>query len=317
MSPRDHGARRAVVAGNVALDEVWRDGTLERQARGGTATYACLALRALGVPVSLVGAVGVEHADLLRVDLAAAGVDLDRLRIEAGSSTRFRLDYRGSSRDERLVAPGPVTTARHVSMPPTGLAFVHLGAVAGELAPDAVEAFAAWGAPLGVDLHALRRFDATGALSLVDAVTSGVPFERIDTVKGSVAELRAFAPTARDVGGAMEAVAAHGVRHVFATDGAAGALLYIDERFWLVPAHPTVEVDATGAGDVFLAAFLAARFVLAAEPADASAFAAAAASFVVEGPGASTLGNEPAVRARAARLRVREPTAAERRSFGA
>lgn len=311
-----HGARRAVVAGNIALDEVWRDGVLDRQARGGTATYACLALRALGLPVSLVGAVGAEHADLLRVDLAAGGVDLDRLRVEPGSSTRFRLDYRGPCRLERLAAAGPVTAAGHVSTAPAGAAFVHLGAVAGELVPDAIEAFAAWGVPLGIDLHALRRFDAAGAVTLVDAASSGVPFARLDTVKGSVAELRAFDPAARDLEQAMRSVAARGVRHVLATDGAAGALLHADGVWHLVPAHPAVEVDATGAGDVFLAAFLAARFVHGAGPQDAGAFAAAAASFVVEGPGASTLGSEQAVRARAARLQARPPSDAERHAFG-
>jgi sugar/nucleoside kinase (ribokinase family) len=42
------------------------------------------------------------------------------------------------------------------------------------------------------------------------------------------------------------------------TDGAHGARVYTDGRMRLIPAPAVVEVDPTGAGDVFAAAFFAA-----------------------------------------------------------
>ena len=57
-----------------------------------------------------------------------------------------------------------------------------------------------------------------------------------------------------------------------------------------VPGLPRPEVDPTGAGDVFAAAFLI-RYHETGQPLEAAAFAACAASCVVEGPGLSALGD--------------------------
>jgi len=71
-----------------------------------------------------------------------------------------------------------------------------------------------------------------------------------------------------------------------------------------VGAHPAREVDPTGAGDAFAAAFLLA-LARGADPADAARLGAAAGSIAVEGEGADAL---PRLReeaeARAARVAV-------------
>jgi sugar/nucleoside kinase (ribokinase family) len=69
-----------------------------------------------------------------------------------------------------------------------------------------------------------------------------------------------------------------------------------------VPALPREEVDPTGAGDVFAAAFLV-RYHETGDPIEAAAFASCAASCAVEGIGASTLGDRAEV---AHRLELRE-----------
>jgi len=61
-----------------------------------------------------------------------------------------------------------------------------------------------------------------------------------------------------------------------------------------IPALPRPEVDPTGAGDVFAAAFLV-RYHETGDPLDAAAFAACAASCAVEGVGVSSLGDRPEV----------------------
>jgi sugar/nucleoside kinase (ribokinase family) len=66
-----------------------------------------------------------------------------------------------------------------------------------------------------------------------------------------------------------------------------------------VPALPRAEVDPTGAGDVFAAAFLV-RYHETGDALEAAAFAACAASCVVEGIGASTLGDRAEVLRRTA-----------------
>jgi len=294
-----------IVVGNPVADEVRRNGVFVRRACGGTATYASLALRALGLDVALLGATGRDHADMLRSPLADAGVDLRGLgTADSGPSTAYHLDYLGTPpvRRVRLTHRGPTLGPADLPALPPGASFVHVGAVAGEVLPGAVRGLAAWGLPMGIDLHALRLFSTDGSVRLGSAVESGIDFACFDTVKGSVDEIRAFDPDAPDVDAAMRAIARLGVRHVFATDGAAGARMASGGDIVSIPAFPVEEVDATGAGDVFLAGFLFGRHARGESPFEAALFGAATASFVVEGPGATVLGDLPGVERRRALL---------------
>jgi sugar/nucleoside kinase (ribokinase family) len=84
---------------------------------------------------------------------------------------------------------------------------------------------------------------------------------------------------------------------VSVTRGVHGAVLLDRQGASEVAAWPRPVVDATGAGDVFATAFLV-RYHEAGDPLEAASFAACAASCVVEGIGASTLGDRGEVRRR-------------------
>lgn len=87
------------------------------------------------------------------------------------------------------------------------------------------------------------------------------------------------------------------------TRGWRGLTLLTRDACHEVPAFPRAEVDPTGAGDVFAAAFLI-RYYETGQPLEAAAFATCAASCVVEGPGFSTLGDRDEIDRRLA-LRAR------------
>ena len=72
------------------------------------------------------------------------------------------------------------------------------------------------------------------------------------------------------------------------TAGAHGALLYVNGDRYEVRPRRAMDVDATGAGDVFAAAFLA-RYRRDGDPWDAAEAATCAASLSVEGVGWSTV----------------------------
>jgi 1D-myo-inositol 3-kinase len=72
------------------------------------------------------------------------------------------------------------------------------------------------------------------------------------------------------------------------TAGASGALLYVNSERYEVRPRPTREVDPTGAGDVFAAAFLI-HYHREGDPWAAAALAACAASLSVEGEGWSAI----------------------------
>jgi sugar/nucleoside kinase (ribokinase family) len=86
------------------------------------------------------------------------------------------------------------------------------------------------------------------------------------------------------------------------TRGWEGMDLMTRDAVHSVPTLPRPEVDPTGAGDVFAAAFLV-RYQETGDPLEAAAFASCAASCVVEGVGTTSLGDRGEVEKR---MRLRE-----------
>ena len=78
------------------------------------------------------------------------------------------------------------------------------------------------------------------------------------------------------------------------TRGVHGLTLMTRKGEYEVPTLPRTEVDPTGAGDVFAAAFLV-RYQEVGDPLAAASFAACAASCAVEGVGAASLGDRDEV----------------------
>jgi sugar/nucleoside kinase (ribokinase family) len=132
----------------------------------------------------------------------------------------------------------------------------------------------------------------------------GVVERRIPEDLTFLAPCRIVFLSAEDVGDA-KAVVVPKLRSivpiVVITDGVRGATVFADDTALQVPIYRTREVDPTGAGDVFAAAFLIALH--GGEPLAAAArFGAAAASIVVEAVGPSALVRLGETAARAATL---------------
>ena len=84
---------------------------------------------------------------------------------------------------------------------------------------------------------------------------------------------------------------------VAVTRGWRGAQLLTRDATHDVPGYPRPEVDPTGAGDVFAAAFMV-RYQETGDALEAAAFANCAASCAVEGVGASSLGDRAEIERR-------------------
>jgi len=297
-----------LVVGNPVLDRVVLDGEEQEPALGGTVAYAAVALSRLGARVAVVGGVGADLPAGLQRVLCHPNLDRTHLRLVPGvRSTCFRLEYR-EARAERVVrrlAPGPPIERGALPAALRGLRAVHLGAVAGELTPEVLEALLAL-APrpvLGADLHLLRRFDEGGALTLAGGAEERRRLARLDVLKGSFEEIRALGGRSA-IPAALEALEARDT--VPATQGGAPGWFRDGARLRRFTPCPARERDATGAGDVFLASYLYARAVLDRAREDAVRFAAACAAFVVEGLGVSRLAevDRAAVEERARAVRI-------------
>jgi hypothetical protein len=89
------------------------------------------------------------------------------------------------------------------------------------------------------------------------------------------------------------------VRVVAVTRSSRGARVFVDGERFEMDAYPSVEVDATGAGDVFATAFLV-RLHETRDVDEAARFGAAAASLAVEGAGVKAIAEREAITARMA-----------------
>jgi sugar/nucleoside kinase (ribokinase family) len=247
---------------------------------GGAVAYASLAAARLGLRVGcLIGvdgpAAGATELGLLQ----AAGVLVHRVPLEHGPVFE-NIERDGHRRQHWLCASDPVPVA---ALPAEwrGTRGWLLGPVAGEVGGEwAAVAAAREDACVGVGWQGLlREFAADGWVKRVDPARSplleaaGLACASVDDLAPGVGlgELRGFAPRAT----------------VVLTAGDRGGLVIRDSRLVRYPAIPAPQVvDPTGAGDVFLAALMAA-WLLHGDVATSQAlrFAAAAGSCAVEGAG--------------------------------
>jgi sugar/nucleoside kinase (ribokinase family) len=245
---------------------------------GGAATYCSLAAARLGLRVGCLLGVDRTAADAAELKLLrAAGVELELVRLDRGPvfenlGTDGHRRQRWISKSDEI----PVGTLPKAWFGARGWLLVP---VAGEVRPEWAEVPSS-GARLGVGPQGmLREFAADGWVRPVELGPSpilraaGLVCASLDDLHPGtdLERLHALAPLAA----------------IVLTAGDGGGVVLRDERHLRYPAVAIHDaVDPTGAGDVFLAALMAA-WLVAGEPATSRAlrFAAAAGSCAVEGVG--------------------------------
>jgi sugar/nucleoside kinase (ribokinase family) len=266
----------------LAVGHVTRDRLAGGEALGGSAAYAALTARALGWEAAV---------------LTAAGPDFDPDRELPGVAvfsraspvtTRFRNDYDSGIRRQVLTARALDVELSPLPREWTDPDVLLLGPIAGEVRGALAPAFAA--TVVGALAQGwLRDFDADGRVGPREWTSAGRDLEGVHVLALSQHDLPDAEERAADF-------LSH-VPIVVLTRGWRGLVLFSREGVEDVPSLPRAEVDPTGAGDVFAAAFLM-RYHEAGDTAEAAAFGACAASCVVEGVGASRLGSRAEVERR-------------------
>jgi 1D-myo-inositol 3-kinase len=239
---------------------------------GGTVTYSAKTASRLGLHV------GVLTSTSSDTDLAALD-DVDLERVDAEQSTVFENIYTLSGRTQYLRSVA--TTLNPADMPGTWrqVPIVHLGPIAQEVNPLFVSQFPK--ALVGITPQGwLRRWDEHGQVY-------PMALRQAEMILGSVG---CVVLSLEDLGGSEELLRQYiNLSHLLVqTRGVDGATVYYQGKNQRIPAFRAVEVDPTGAGDVFATAFLI-RYHETCDPWVAAEFANCVASFVVEGPGASAI----------------------------
>lgn len=240
-----------LLIGHLTVDQ-----TADGPRTGGTVTYAGLMAQALGLRVGVVTSWGAEIPLGRMGSIPVASHPTDR-------STMFENIYTAGGRVQYLRHVAPELHYYQVPEPWRQAKIVHLAPVAQEVDPSLVRNFPA--ALIGVTPQGwLRRWDAQGRVRPTEWPEAAFVLQRAGAAVLSIEDL------AGDENRIDELAAAC---HVLAvTEGAQGARLYWNGDVRRFRAPQVEEVDATGAGDIFAAAFFA-RLYTTRDPWEAARFA--------------------------------------------
>jgi sugar/nucleoside kinase (ribokinase family) len=257
-------APRFVAIGHITLDRL-RD-TIQP---GGTALYAAITAHRLGVSAGIL----TRHGDDFPLDTIPPQIEV--VSLPGSCTTVFRHDpgdarrVLGLERVAEPIAPGDLPEDwRDAEV-------VLLGPVIDEVDPLLVTSFP--DATVGATAQGwLRRRAGDGRLT-------PAPWREPRLL---ASHLHALFVSDEDIEG-QEAETIELFQRMpvgVITAGRRGALLFVNGERYPVPPYRVAEVDATGAGDVFAAAFML-RTDRGNDPWEAAAYAACAAALSVEGAG--------------------------------
>jgi len=245
----------------LVIGHIAHDLTPQGPRLGGTVAYSALTARALGLRVGIVTAAGPETS------LESLN-DITVISLDSPQSTTFENIYTGHGRIQYLRAQATKVDFDSVPDSWRRASIIHLGPIANEMDSVLPKSFSP--ALLGLTPQGwMRKWDTENRVSSREWTGAEL----------ALSQAGAVVISREDVDGNDELIEhmAHQTRVLAVTEGAAGSVLYWhgDRRRFRAPEVP--EVDATGAGDIFAAAFFI-RLFNTRDPWEAARFATLVAS---------------------------------------
>jgi sugar/nucleoside kinase (ribokinase family) len=252
-----------LLIGHLTIDQ-----TPDGPCLGGTAAYSALVAQALGMKVGIVTAWGDETPLDILQGIPVASFPTDR-------STTFENIYTPEGRIQYVRNVAPRLDYYFIPEPWRKASIVHLAPVAQEVEPGLVRNFP--DAFIGATPQGwMRGWDAEGRVYAAEWPEASFVLQRVDAAALSIEDVE------RDEDRIDEMAAS--CRVLAVTEGVQGARLYWNGDVRRFRAPPVEEVDATGAGDVFAAAFFI-RLFSTRDPWEATRFATQLSAISVTRPG--------------------------------
>lgn len=241
---------RLAVIGNVSRDCV-DDGPLRP---GGCPSFAALTLRTIGREGQILTRFAEADRSLFEPFLAGLGVPVTVL--PARSTSGFALRYDGEQRAMDVEAAGDPWTPGDVAALDAAVEWAHVAPLLrGDFPPETLAALAGAGRRVSFDGQGLVRVPHTGPMTL-DAAFDPALLRHLTVLKLAEEEATVVADGTFD----QRVATALGVPEILVTFGSAGSVVHVGGRAAHVPAaRPVLGVQTTGAGDIFMVAYIAAR----------------------------------------------------------
>lgn len=254
----------------VAVGHFTHDVTPQGYIIGGSAAYSSITVCNLGLNPRVVTSVGA--------DFDQKNPLLNGIKVEyhiAQSTTKFNNIYEDGCRYQLLLSVADKISAKHIPLEWCNTDIAYICPVADEVTVDAVHAFS--NAVIGVTPQGwMRKWDKNYRVSAKKWENAEKILPYIDALILSEDDIAPF-PEELDLYIELTKI-------VVLTRNKRGATLYKDGNSIDFPAYKTTQIDQTGAGDVFAAAFLS-KYHETFNASEATDFANCVASFAVEHEG--------------------------------
>lgn len=241
---------KIAIAGNVAADRI--DGS--PPSPGGCPSFAALALRMLGRDGQILTRYAPADRALFEPVLSTLCVPVTTL--PASSTNGFGFRYEGEHRTMTVDAIGHQWIPTDAAALDSDVAWVHVAPLLrSDFPPQALAALAGGGRVVSYDGQGLVRVPEIGPMK-VDAAFDPALLEPISVLKLAEDEAVVLAGGSFGQRHAQEL----GIREILVTYGSEGCTVYAEGEARHVPAAwPVLGVQTTGAGDVFMVGYVAAR----------------------------------------------------------
>ena len=247
---------------------------------GGTAFYFSYAINQLpkDVTFSLVTAMDPTEKEPVE-KMLKAGIDVS---MNASRNTVFFENIYGENQNERkqrvLAKADPFTIQQleHVDAK-----VFHLGSLLADDFPTEVVEYLSRKGRVSIDVQGYLREVRDEKVYPIDWKEKLKVLKHTYYLKVNETEMETITGL-KDAHEAAKLIHAWGVTEVIITLGSEGSLVYVDDKFYEIPAYPPHEVvDATGCGDTYSAGYLYKR-LQGATPTEAGKFAAAMCTIKLE-----------------------------------
>jgi sugar/nucleoside kinase (ribokinase family) len=240
----------------LIIGHLTRDLTPEGPRIGGTAAYAALTAHALGLRVGIVTSWGAEIplGNLKQIPI---------INFPADQSTTFENMYTEKGRIQVIHTVAPHLDYHLIPEPWRQAPIVHLGPVAQEVEPGLIRHFPT--SLVGITPQGwLREWDESGHVHVSEWPEASF------TLQQAGATVLGIEDVSKDENRIEEMASAS--RILVVTEGSAGARVYWNGDVRRFRAPQVEEIDSTGAGDIFAAAFFV-RLYLTRDPWESARFA--------------------------------------------
>lgn len=271
-----------IVLGSITEDIIKTPDGKEQRHIGGVPIYAAATAKALGEKIGIVSKVGTDfHMKNLKA-INSLDADLNGFSITGQTSMRFENKYKASGkRIQKVLSFSEKITFKDIPEIFYSIPCIHLGPVFNEIDPQLIDEVRDVFKIVSLDGQGFTRSTEkdNGAIVLKPWLDYKEYFSKLDVLKVDDIELKGITGTTR-LKEAIDLALATNLKTLVITRAHKGAIIYHLKKRYDIPTIPTNVVDATGAGDAFIIAYLL-EHIITNDCYYSGLIAAAAASFTI------------------------------------